>query len=145
MPKGTAIITIRDGHRVYAIHHSEHANSVMRRLTGSITGDHEPGCRQLDNSLNNAVLPACPSDGTQSSSLRSAVDSATSAILGKFNTEFDLNGKAQESLGTALRVKAVRNHIGHDSEVLQYLGYVSAASPAFRCSKIGCLSPQRPL
>ena len=71
--------------------------------------------------------PVAAADG-----LFSAASAASHAILGALGEHFGLRGRAKASLGTALRVKAVRAQLGIDAELLQTLGYVSAAADAAR-------------
>ena len=64
--------------------------------------------------------------------LFNAVSAGAAAALDALVRRFPLVGRANTSLGTALRVKAVRSTLGKDEDCLRHMNYLAAAADAYR-------------
>mmetsp|Transcript_62300 Transcript_62300/g.190356 ORF Transcript_62300/g.190356 Transcript_62300/m.190356 type:complete len:455 (-) Transcript_62300:359-1723(-) len=72
--------------------------------------------------------------------LLSCIGQAANHILDALTSHFGLQGKAAQSLGTALRVRAVRSHL--DSELLKAMAHIAVSADAVRhltVSSIGAI------
>ena len=84
-----------------------------------------------------AALRKSPSDAEDSATILDAASAAANVILNLLTHAFHLKGAASTSLGTALRVSAVRKslagqHNGHEVDIVRALSYVAAAADAQR-------------
>ena len=106
--QGSALVTVRHGHTVTAIHDACLAERHLQALSSDRMSNGGP-------------------------TFRGTVDEAATSILGVLVKRFpQLCGKAAASLPTALRVKEVRGFLAQCPDLALHLVHISDAASAFR-------------